>query len=669
MLGIIAIVRRLGADRLPAKSRDHEHLLPHEITAIQFPDSTEQLRVVGRCSLTAQTVPMPLRAIAHALRGMYPWPVMMADLVAFIPAFLIAGLLRNEVGSIDLPWSETVWVAASGVVTLFAFGWTLHLYRNRYRVASFDEVVVLGMCWLVALGVATLINVVIFTPRVPTSIVVMGMAVAGGLMVTSRVIWRQFRRAETRPDAAGRSRVLVFGAGEGGTQVVRSMMSDPNSRYVPVGLIDDDPRKQNRSIEGVRVVGKSDAIEVLAERADMLLIAVPSAQPSLIARLDAIAQRADLDVMILPSTTELLGLMATIDTARPLEITDLLGRDEVEIDEASVSSYLSGQVVLVTGAGGSIGSELCRQILRYEPARLVMLDRDETALQSVQISVAGHGLLDDDNIVLGDIRDRDRMLEVFEQQQPAIVFHAAALKHLPLLEAHPREGLLTNVVGSKNVIDAAASVGVSRFVNVSTDKAANPTSVLGTTKRLAEALTVQTGRTHDGEFINVRFGNVIGSRGSVLPVFEAQIAAGGPVTVTHPDVTRYFMSIPEASRLVLQAGAIGKTGETLVLDMGKPMKIVDLANRLIRHHKSDAEITFTGLRPNEKLHEVLGHEGEVMAIGPHSRIWHTEAMLATCIPAPKTLLKVPRAALANHLLHLVSGAEGETPRERTSNKV
>jgi FlaA1/EpsC-like NDP-sugar epimerase len=282
-----------------------------------------------------------------------------------------------------------------------------------------------------------------------------------------------------------------------------------------------------------------------------------------------------------------------------------------------------------------------------------MLDRDETALQSVQLSVAGHGLLDDENIVLADIRDRDRVFEVFEQHRPAIVFHAAALKHLPLLEAHPREGLLTNVFGSKNVLDAAAAVGVKRFVNISTDKAANPTSVLGTTKRLAEALTVQTGQAASGEYISVRFGNVIGSRGSVLPAFEAQIAAGGPVTVTHPDVTRYFMSIPEASRLVLQAGAIGTTGETLVLNMGEPMKIVDLAEKLIRQHKSDAEIVFTGLRPNEKLHEVLVHEGEVMVTGKHRRIWHTPVLVSDVEHRLPELQSLTPALLAGELLRVV----------------
>ena len=317
---------------------------------------------------------------------------------------------------------------------------------------------------------------------------------------------------------------------------------------------------------------------------------------------------------------------------------------------------LAGRTILVTGAGGSIGSELCRQILRYEPERLVMLDRDETNLQGVQISVAGHGLLDDDNLVLANIRDRDRVFEIFEHYRPSIVFHAAALKHLPLLEAHPREGLLTNVFGTRNVLEAAAQVGVDRFVNVSTDKAANPTSVLGTTKRLAEALTLQVGSQNDGEWLSVRFGNVIGSRGSVLPAFEAQIAKGGPVTVTHPDVTRYFMSIPEASRLVLQAGAIGTTGETLVLDMGEPMKIVDLAEKLIRHHNSDAEIVFTGLRPNEKLHEVLGHEGEHLETGAHERIWHTKAVLRGSV-RPDRLDALSGKALAAELLATVAASE------------
>ncbi|HAY68787.1 MAG TPA: polysaccharide biosynthesis protein, partial [Acidimicrobiaceae bacterium] len=338
--------------------------------------------------------------------------------------------------------------------------------------------------------------------------------------------------------------------------------------------------------------------------------------------------------------------------ARPLQITDLLGRDEVEVDLTSISNYLEGKVVLVTGAGGSIGSELCRQIVRHKPERLVMVDRDETALQGVELSIDGHGLLNNDNLVLADIRDRDRVFEVFAQHRPSIVFHAAALKHLPLLEAHPREGLLTNVFGSKNVLDAASSIAVDHFVNISTDKAANPTSVLGTTKRLAEALTVETGRNASGDYISVRFGNVIGSRGSVLPAFEAQITAGSPVTVTHPDITRYFMSIPEASRLVLQAGAIGSSGETLILDMGEPVKILDLAKKLIRHHKSDVEIVITGLRPNEKIHEELGHEGEVLETKNHKRIWHSQAVVVDVSDDLATLLATGPRELAARLMDL-----------------
>jgi len=594
-----------------------------------------------------------MRAIARSVRKLYPFGLVASDLCGFVPAFFLAGLLRNELSSLQLRWSNIVVVALIAAAVFVISCWFVHLYRNRYQVATFDELSVLGACWAVSMIVAVVANLLIFTPRVPTSIVAVGAMLAGAWMVGTRVLWRLIRRAEARPDPEGRIRVLVFGAGDGGTQVVKSMMSDVGSRYVPVGLLDDDRKKQNRSIEGVRVLGTSDDLRDLRQQADMLLIAVPSASASLIAKVAESAAEADLDVMILPSTTELFGMMVTMDTARKLEISDLLGRDEVEIDDDSVSDYLRGEVVLVTGAGGSIGSELCRQILRYEPARLVMLDRDETALQGVQLSIAGHGLLDDENLILADIRDRDRVFEVFERHRPAIVFHTAALKHLPLLESHPREGLLTNVFGSKNVLEAARSVGVKRFVNVSTDKAANPTSVLGTTKRLAEALTVEIGQHAVGEFISVRFGNVIGSRGSVLPAFEKQIVAGGPVTVTHRDVTRYFMSIPEASRLVLQAGAIGQTGETLVLDMGEPMKIVDLAEKLIQHHRSSAEIIFTGLRPNEKLHEVLGHYGEEMVIGVHSRIWHTPALVAPVEHELEGLSTTSAVGLADQLLGVV----------------
>lgn len=563
-----------------------------------------------------------------AARVVYPAPVILSDVAVWFLAAFISGALRNEVATLVVPWAPVLLFALAASVSFVTCGLLTGLYRNRFSVATFDEVVTTAICWFVAAIFAWVVNYWVIDPRSPLSIAGMTALLALLAKVLIRVVWRLLRQRSRRPDYARAKRVVVFGAGEGGTLIIKSMLNDATSRFVPVALLDDDLRKKRRMVAGVRVMGTSDDIEHVAPNADCLLIAVPSASSELVERVSAKAQQAGLEVLILPSTNELIGMMVNMDSARPVKLSDLLGRAEVTIDEESVAGYIQGSVVLVTGAGGSIGSELCRQILRFKPEKLVMVDRDETALQEVQISTVGHGLLDDENLVLADIRDRDRVFEIFEKFRPQVVFHAAALKHLPLLEAHPREGLLTNVYGSENVLLAAKKYGVDRYVNISTDKAASPTSVLGTTKRLAEALTLLIGKQTNGRYLSVRFGNVLGSRGSVVKAFERQIHDGKPITVTHPDVTRFFMTIPEACRLVLQAAAIGSTGETLVLDMGKPMKILDLAKTLLRHHGASNEIIFTGLRPNEKLHEVLQHEGEELRAGPHKRIWHTDAIVA-----------------------------------------
>ncbi|WP_416380798.1 UDP-N-acetylglucosamine 4,6-dehydratase family protein [Georgenia sp. H159] len=288
-----------------------------------------------------------------------------------------------------------------------------------------------------------------------------------------------------------------------------------------------------------------------------------------------------------------------------LGIGDVLGRDPLDTDVAGIADYLSGKRILVTGAGGSIGSEVARQVNRFAPAELVLLDRDESALHGVQLSLYGTALLDTPDIVLACIRDKEALRQVFERHRPQVVFHAAALKHLPLLEQYPDEGWKTNVIGTHNLLELSAEWGVEKFVNVSTDKAANPTSVLGKTKRLGEQLTAWYGDNATGTYLSVRFGNVLGSRGSVLHTFRQQIARGGPVTVTHPEVTRYFMTIPEACELVIQAGAIGSDREVLVLDMGEPVRILSVARRLIARSGRDIDVIFTGLRPNEKLHEEL----------------------------------------------------------------
>jgi dTDP-glucose 4,6-dehydratase len=354
-----------------------------------------------------------------------------------------------------------------------------------------------------------------------------------------------------------------------------------------------------------------------------VLLAIPSAESHLVRDVDSIASNAGLNLLVLPSVHEMFGVVQVTDI-RPVSEADLLGRRPADIDADAVAGYITGKRVLVTGAGGSIGSELCRQLARFAPEKLLKLDRDESGLHAVQLSVHGRAMLDGDDLLLGDIRDRDRLFELFEHHRPDVVFHAAALKHLPLLEAAPQEGWKTNVVGTQNVLDAAEHVGVTHFVNVSTDKAANPTSVLGYTKRLTERLTAHKGESASGTYASVRFGNVLGSRGSVLPAFREQAKRGGPITVTHPDITRYFMLVEEAALLVINAGAIGRDGEVLVLDMGEPVKIVDVARRFAEQHTPPLEIVFTGLREGEKLHEDLIAEEEFGDRPFHPMITHVD---------------------------------------------
>ncbi len=353
--------------------------------------------------------------------------------------------------------------------------------------------------------------------------------------------------------------------------------------------------------------GGFDQLEATVDRtsATTLVIAAPSMPPERKKAIHDAGVALGLEVLVLPSVDELLRSPGAADL-RHLNLADLLGRRQVTLDEAAISQVVMGKRVLVTGAGGSIGSELARQIARFSPARLVLLDRDESGLHSCQLRLTGRALLDDDTLALVDIRDRRAVRRVMQRERPDVVFHAAALKHLSLLESHPEEAWKTNVLGTLAVLDEAYAVGVGTFVNISTDKAASPTSVLGYSKRVAERLTAGFAARDDSTYVSVRFGNVLGSRGSMLETFTEQIAAGGPVTVTHPEVERYFMLIPEACQLVLQAAAIGCDGQAMVLDMGEPVRILDVARTLI--HLSGhpgIEVDFTGLRPGEKLSEVL----------------------------------------------------------------
>jgi len=356
-----------------------------------------------------------------------------------------------------------------------------------------------------------------------------------------------------------------------------------------------------------------------------VVVAIPSAGPQLMTEVTDLARADGLRVLVLPPVSELYDGAVDVSDVRPVTEEDLLGRHRIDTDVASIAGYLLGRRVLVTGAGGSIGSELARQISTYGPAELILLDRDESALHALQLDLEGRALLDGDHLVVADIRDREAVEVVLAERRPEVVFHAAALKHLPLLERHPAEAVRANVLGTHHLLEAALAHGVERFVNVSTDKAADPCSVLGYTKAIAERLTAEASGRADGVFLSVRFGNVLGSRGSVLTAFRAQIDAGGPVTVTDPEVTRYFMTVAEAAELVIQAGALGADGEVLVLDVGEPVRIADVAARLVAQADRDVDIVFTGLRPGEKLHEVLWAGDESPRRGPHPLITHVRA--------------------------------------------
>jgi FlaA1/EpsC-like NDP-sugar epimerase len=504
-------------------------------------------------------------------------------------------------------------------------GYINGLHRGRYIVGSFDEVSAIVATFVPTAAAMVLAGLLLSTPLIPLWSAFVAGPVAMVLALIPRYALRRSRDAALGPDSASTPRMLVFGAGEAGGQIVRSLLRDSRSSWLPVAFIDDDPLKKNRSVAGVRVLGgRLDIARVArASQADCLLVAVPSALPDLKQELAAIAYGCGLSIRILPPLSELVDASVTALDIREITEADLLGRPQVDIDLEAVAGVLRDRVVLVTGAGGSIGSEICRQVKLFGPRELIMVDRDESALHGVQLSIEGSALLSDPSIVVADIRDRPRMREVFELWRPDVVFHAAALKHLPLLELHAEEGIKTNVWGTHHVLEAALDSGVQCFVNISTDKAADPSSVLGYTKLLAERLTAGVAADAPGKFVSVRFGNVLGSRGSVLLTFRAQIEAGGPVTVTHPDVTRYFMTTEESVQLVLQAAVIGERGEVLVLDMGTPVRIDDVARRLIAQSARPVEVRYTGLRPGEKLHERLVGQDEIAVIRLHPLIMHT----------------------------------------------
>ncbi|PAB59415.1 nucleoside-diphosphate sugar epimerase [Anaeromicrobium sediminis] len=447
----------------------------------------------------------------------------------------------------------------------------------------------------------------------------------GGIRFTYRIGRRI--KSKLYPKGLKRNNVLVIGAGKAGSIMIKEIKNNPDISKRAVAIIDDDKSKHNRKIHGVPVVGGRESIKETIRKMhiDEIVIAIPSASKQVIKEIFDICSSTKCKLKTLPGIYELINGEVNVQKIRDVRIEDLLGREQIEVDLKEICEYIEDEVILVTGGGGSIGSELCRQISKFKPKKLLILDIYENNAYDIQNELIRNNKDLDLEVIIASVRDRKRLENIFDEYRPKVVFHAAAHKHVPLMEHNPTEAIKNNVFGTRNVAELSDEYGVKRFVLISTDKAVNPTNIMGATKRLAEMIIQTLDKESDTEFVAVRFGNVLGSNGSVIPLFKRQIAEGGPITVTHKDVIRYFMTIPEAVQLVIQAGSMAKGGEIFVLDMGEPVKIVDLAENLIRlsgfEPYREVDISFTGLRPGEKLYEELLMEEEGLQATKHKKIF------------------------------------------------
>jgi FlaA1/EpsC-like NDP-sugar epimerase len=546
-----------------------------------------------------------------------------SDAAVWLLVIPVANSVRRDFDTTAMfpsSWLDAVIVA---ILLQGIAGYLTGLYRRRWRYGSFEEVLSVATSVFLTGGALMLISAVAGTGFLHPSVAFISTVLVLTISVAARSMWRLWRQSSSRPSHA--ESVVVIGAGQAGYEIARHLLDNPHSAYVPVAFVDDDPLKTQFRMRGIKVEGTiCDLAKVAAaSRVNTVLLAIPSAPIGLVRDVKVLCDEAHLKLLVLPSVTELFGAPIASDI-RPVTTTDLLGRRQVDVDTAAVAQYITGKRVLVTGAGGSIGSELCRQLARFEPAELMMLDRDESGLHGVQLSIEGRALLTSPDLILADLRDAERIDQIIATRRPEVIFHAAALKHLSLLEMNPTEAWKTNVVGTHNLLTAARRHQVPQVVNISTDKAADPTCVLGSTKRITERLTADVAHGDEARYLSVRFGNVLGSRGSVLTTFETQAASGGPITLTDPEVTRYFMTITEAVTLTIYAGAIGNAGQVLVLDMGAPVRIADVAERFARRVSPPLEIVHTGLRKGEKVHEVLFGTGETDTRPVHPLISHVD---------------------------------------------
>lgn len=553
------------------------------------------------------------------------------DTVLVNLAMIIPFILRFYDSAQTMSYLQAYLKLAPLITLIFLVTFYLYKFYNRaWAYASIGEL--LAIVQAVTIGSLGVIALTYFTisivPRsvIPRSVIILDWAFAILLVGASRLTWRVFIENKKKNGSDSGRRALIIGAADAGAMVARELKSHPEKIF-PVGFIDNEPGKQKLNILGLPVLGKIENIPSIVKRynIELVVIAMPAIGAAVIREIIEICRNIKVELKILPTMYQIINGEVSVNHLRPVQLDDLLHREPVQIDLKEIAGYLRGEVVLVTGAGGSIGSELCRQVASFVPRQLIILGHGENSIYRIWLELIDSFRDVPVEIVIADIRDRQKIEYVFKKYQPGVVFHAAAHKHVPLMELHPYEAVKTNVFGTLNVAEAADIAGVKVFVMISTDKAVNPSSVMGGTKRIAEVIVQQKNSVSNARFTAVRFGNVLGSNGSVVPIFQQQISNGGPITVTHPEMKRYFMTIPEAVQLVIQAGSMARGGEVFVLDMGDPLKIVDLARDMIKlsglEPEKDIAIRFTGIRPGEKLFEEILTAEEGSNATKHKRIF------------------------------------------------
>jgi len=547
--------------------------------------------------------------------------------LSFIGAFLLRfdGNLRKV---LDDYMPEIVYLAIATTCMKIAFNFAFKLYNSLWKYAGAYEAFYIILASACSNAILTIY--LLFTIIVPRSIFIITFFIDIFTMGGVRFAYRIFRRIVNGGMLIRQKdvkRIMVIGGGEAGAIIIRDMKIHPELKMVPAVIIDEDPSKIGKKLNGVPIVAESEGISHIAQKykIDEIIIAIPSASTKKLNDLFNKCSEAGCKVKILPSVTQLIDESVVIQKVRDVDIEDLLGRDPIKLDLTEISAFLEGQTVLVTGGGGSIGSELCRQVAAFNPKQLIILDNYENNAYEIQNELLYKYPKLNLVTIIANIREMPRMNSIFAKYKPDVVFHAAAHKHVPLMETNPTEAIKNNVFGTLNVAECASKYKAKKFVLISTDKAVNPTNIMGATKRIAEMIIQAIDRISETEFVAVRFGNVLGSNGSVIPLFKKQIEHGGPVTVTHPEITRFFMTITEAVQLVMQAAAMAKGGEIFVLDMGEPVKIYDLAKKLIKlsgfKPEVDINIEFTGLRPGEKLYEELLMAEEGLRATKHDKIF------------------------------------------------